>query len=420
MLNSDKLAFVELQKTGSTGLKKFLGNIVGGEASGKTAVYAGELLALGKPVVGLVCHPLTWYLDQWKQGCAGKGELYKRLVDEKRWDLLRSRQTNRPARAKQGKADPKAIPAEWGAEHAKTRWYADVENVDAFHEWLYAVAAARGIRNLIDRGYQVSPVSNVGGLMTYHFVIRFVRDGENLERSVDTLDALRETIAQHAITPHFVRAEHAGEDLLKVLDAVGVQITDEQRTQALAFKRRGADTKLIRRYYDDASLRLVAEREALMLELFDYEIAAPAVTAGKKAKKDKKDPAAREAAKAAKAARGDKPAKAPKAQKADKPAKAKKAAQAGDGDDAKPSKQERAQQRELRAERRAARQAQAGAAPDASAREAGAEAAAEPPAKPPKAARPPKADKVDKADKPAKVKRVKNRPVDEDVVENET
>jgi hypothetical protein len=406
MLTSDKLIFVELQKAGSTALKKFLGNIVGGESTGKTSVYADELLTLGKPIVGLVCHPLVWYLDQWRQGCGGKGELYKRLVDQKRWDLVRSRRTNVPAKAKESsKPRSKTLPENWGAEYAKNHWYGDENNADAFREWLDAVVGSRGIRNVIDHGFQVSPVSKVAGLMTYHYVIRFLRDGENMERSVDTLDALRTFVEERAITTHFVRAEYAGEDLLRVLDALGIETTSEQREQAAQFKRRGAEAKLVRQFYDDSSMRLVAEHEELMGELFGYELVAPG---------------------------GLKPGK-----QKDKPEKAGKGKPEGKEEDGpKLSKEERALKREARSERRAAKEAkgaakgakmakgteatlQAQSDVPAAAISTPAAAAATPPGEMLPAETKPVSVAKAKGEKTSKTKRAKSRPVDDDIVETE-
>jgi hypothetical protein len=397
MLNSDKLVFVELQKTGTTGLRKFLGNIVGGESTGKTSAYADELLAMGKPIVGLVCHPMTWYLDQWRQGCAGRGELYKHLTDEKRWNLLRTHAAKGPAKADEGdKARQKDVPPEWGPEYAKTHWYADDQNAEAFREWLRAVALHPGLRNLIARGYKVSRIGRLAGLMTYQYVVRFLRDGENIERSVDTIEALRAFMHDRAITTHFVRAEHAGEDLLKALDALGIETTPEQREQAAAFKRRGAENKLVRNYYDDASIRLVAERELLMGELFGYAMVEPAGTASSGKKKGK----------------GQKAEDADKAKEKSAKGKGKAAGQEGSP---KLSKEERAKKREARAERRAAQETAAPGAdaplPDPVSTDSegvvGSEASGEKPVKAAKTA------------KPSKVKRVKNRPVDDDIVEAE-
>jgi hypothetical protein len=241
-------------------------------------------------------------------------------------------------------------------------------------------------------------VSKVAGLMTYQYVIRFLRDGENMERSVDTLDALRTFAEERAITTQFVRAEYAGEDLLRVLDTLGIDTTAEQREQAAQFKRRGAEAKLVRQFYDDASMRLVAEREQLMGELFGYELVAPGASKPGKQK--------------------DKPEKAGK----DKPERKE--------DGPKLSKEERALKREARSERRAAKEAK-GAAKGAEATlqaqtnvpaeviSTTTAAAATAPAEALPADTKPASGAKAKGEKPSRTKRAKSRPVDDDVVETE-
>lgn len=379
MLTSDKLILVELHKAGSAPLKRLLGDLVGGEASAKRASYSDELASLGKPVVGYVCNPLTWYLAQWKLGCAGKGDIHKRLTDETRWDLLRSKRASRPA--KEGaKPDAKAIPEGWGAERAKTFWYADAGNPEAFREWLQAVAASRGLRRLIDHGYANSPVSRLAGLMTYHFFIAFVRNAENMEKSVDSMEALRALHAEQAITSRFIRAESAGADLVKVIDALAVPLDAEQRAVAEGLKRRpGAEEVAILHYYDRASLRLIAKREAFINALFGYGPPNDEGSAG--------------------------------GAKAGKLGKAK-------GEGPKLSKAEKEQKRQARSEKKAAKAAKAAARSEKKAAKmnhaAGAEGAPGE-ARPAKATKAAKASKGGKATKPLKkAKRAKSRPASDD------
>ncbi len=388
MLTSDKLILVELHKAGSTRLKKLLGDLLGGETSGKRAAYSDELASLGKPIVGYLCNPLTWYLAQWKLGCAGKGEIHKRLTDETKWDLLHSKRSNRPV--KDGsKPDAKAIPEGWNAARAKSFWYADAENPEAFREWLKAVVESRGLRRLVDHGYANSPVNRMAGLMTYQFFLMFVRNAENMEKSVTTMEALEALHQKDAITSRFIRSESISADLLAALDAVGVKLDAEQRAAVEGLKERvGADEAAILRYYDPASLRLVAKREAFLNTLVGYGPPSAVARAAARA--------------AAKAAGAEGPA-----QQRGEPAKA---------EGRKLSKAEKAQRRQARSERQAAKAAK--------------QAAKGTPAKDRPAKSKDKADKVRpakdgaKADKPAKakpekVKRVKNRPADGDVIDSE-
>ncbi|MFZ5549194.1 MAG: hypothetical protein ACOZJX_10905, partial [Pseudomonadota bacterium] len=313
MLTSNKLILVELHKTGSARLKKLLGELLGGETSGKNVSYADELAGMGKPVVGYVCNPLSWYLSQWRLGCGGKGEVFKRLTDEGKWIQLNARRANRPV--KEGnKPDGKPIPEGWNAEHAKNFWYASEENPEAFREWLKAMLEVPGLRKLIDHGYGVSPISRLGGLMTYQFMVMFVRGAENLPKEVKEKEELETLFADKAITTHFIRAEAISADLLDVFEAVGVALTDEQRAAVDGLKER-ADTLGIGKFYDQASIRLVAKREGLLNKLFEY--GAPT----------SEDKAAARAAR--RAAKGDSPideaaVEAKKARKAEKAGKASK------------------------------------------------------------------------------------------------
>lgn len=405
MLISDKLILVELHKTGSARLKKLLGELLGGETSGKNVSYADELAGMGKPVVGYVCNPLSWYLSQWRLGCSGKGEVFKRLTDEGKWIQLNARRANRPV--KEGnKPDGKPIPEGWNAEHAKTFWYASDENPEAFREWLRAVLEVPGLRKLLDHGFGVSPISRLGGLMTYQFMVMFVRGAENLPKDVKAKEELEALFAGQAITAHFIRAEAISADLLDVFEALGVALTDEQRAAVDGLKER-ADTLGIGKFYDQASIRLVAKREGLLNKLFEY--GAPS----------SEDKAAARAAR--RAAKGDGPideaaAEAKKARKAEKAGKDEKARDDGP----KLSKEEKAQKRQAREERQAANGAKADSGGDAvdageaankKARVATAEAKVKQTKSMAEKAVAPKAEKV---------KKVKNKPVDEDVIDAET
>jgi hypothetical protein len=383
MLTSDKLILVELHKGGSTRLNKVLGEVVGGETGGKASTYSDELAAMGKPVVGYLCNPLTWYLAHWKLGCSGKGEFYKRLTDETKWDLLRSKRAQLPPK-NEAAGTAKELPASWGAAHAKAFWYADESNPEAFREWLQAMAAHRGLRRLIDHGYNNSPIAKLGGLMTYQFLLMFVRNAENMEKSVDSMEALEARYQQQAITSHFIRSEAVSQDLKKVLDALHVPLNDEQRAAVEGLKERsGADEAAIIRFYDPVSLRLIAKREAFINKHFDY--GPPSAEARAVARSAKKETA-----------------------------NGKAQAGKGEGEGEKLSKAEKELKRRARAERQAAKAAKDAAGGARKDKPAKAEGADNPAKKAEKSA-----DKSTAAPKPEKLKRVKSRPVDEDVIESD-
>jgi len=387
MLITEKLILVELHKAGSARLKKVLGDVLGGESS-KDGKHAAELAALGKPIVGYVCNPLTWYLAQWRQGCAGKGDIHRRLTNDAKWGQLKTRQANKASKeggkesGKEGaKPNPKALPDDWSADYAKTQWYASEENELAFREWLQAVLAMPSLRRLIDHGYGSSPMARLGGLMTYDFFISFVRDAENMDKSVDSMEALQAAHEAGKVTTDFIGAESIAADARSTLQRLGVKIDDVQGTAIDALKARtGADDAAVLRFYDAPSLKLVAKREAFINTLFGYTVPTAADRA-----------AARVASK-----------------KAAKKAGRKGEGQAG-GEGGSGAKPDKAAKQMKRTERKANAPGEEGAADPGKKVKATKNAST-------KAAKPGKAHAA-AADKPQKLKRVKNLPAGGDVVD---
>lgn len=269
MFTSDSLLLVELHRGGSARVKKLLQELVGGE-SDKGALYADALAETGKPVLGLVSHPLAWYLALWRNGCAGKGDLHKRLTSDVRWGQLRARLKNREP--KPGQTDLKQLPDGWGPERARDSWYADSNDAQAFREWLQAVLAERGMRKLVDHGWGSSPIAKFAGLMTYQYFNHFVRGAENMDKSVASMEALQAMHQTHALPAHFVRMESLADDLQAALDAIGVPLSPGQRARVAALKS-GApgEQEAIDHFYDAETRRLVARREAFLYERFGYD-----------------------------------------------------------------------------------------------------------------------------------------------------
>ncbi|MBI5270577.1 MAG: hypothetical protein HY856_12960 [Burkholderiales bacterium] len=292
MFTSDSLLLVELHRGGSARVKKLLQELVGGQTD-KGSLYADALAEAGKPVLGLVSHPLAWYLALWRNGCAGKGDLHKRLTSDVRWGQLRARLKNREP--KPGQTDLKQLPEGWGPERARDSWYADSNDAQAFREWLQAVLAERGMRKLVDHGWGSSPIAKFAGLMTYQYFNHFVRGAENMDKSVDSMEALQAMHEAHALPTHFVRMESLADDLQAALDAIGVPLSPDQRARVAAVKS-GApgEQEAIDRFYDAETRRLVARREAFLYERFGYEPPSGGGQ-GKKAKRQEPTEGAAEA-----------------------------------------------------------------------------------------------------------------------------
>ncbi len=290
MLISEKLIFVELQKTGSTHIKTLLKKLVGGENDGKHNVPSAELLGSGKKFIASVRDPWAWYLSLWSYGCLQKGELYERLTNEKKWKKMLEKESGKDAsegaeaaESAEGedgdktKGKAKVLPDNFTPERAKTFWYADPDNAEAFREWLQAVLAVQPLRKVLEAGYGKSPISKAGGLMTFRYFTLCTKNGENVDKAVSTLEALRAYDKENCFIDYFVRNESLPEDLIKAIEGCGVELDEEKKKVIRDAKKTNVSSRPHgpEHYYDDASTQLVARREKFIIEKFGYKNAKP-------------------------------------------------------------------------------------------------------------------------------------------------
>lgn len=284
MLICDKLVFIELQKTGSTHIKQLLRDLVGGINDGKHNTPDDRMLRCGKPFVGSVRNPWLWYLSLWSYGCQGKGELFQRLTNEKRWKRLRDKIAAKhkdSAQVAEGDDDDeRRLPAHWDFERAKY-WYADPDNAEAFREWMQAVLGRRVMRHMLMAGYGNSPLGKAAGLMTYRYFNLFVEGGEEVGPTQNTLLSLKMMDRSKCIVSHFIRNETLADDFLEVVRSCGVQLTPAQCEQVLSARKVNTSTRPHGPgyYYDEATIKLVARREKFIIEKFGYSEARPKLDA---------------------------------------------------------------------------------------------------------------------------------------------
>lgn len=302
MLISDKLIYVELQKTGSTAVPDLLKKVAGGVKDTGTKPD-GDAITSGKPVLGSVRDPWSWYLALWSYGCLQKGELYERLTNPKKWQKVLG-----DGKAAEGEADAgadaeadaegddeaegdeaagkkkggkkKVLPGHITPERARA-WYTNPDDAQAFREWLHAVLGVPALRKVLESGYGRSPIAKLGGLMTYRYFSLFTKDGDKMDKSVDSLDALKAFDEKNGVVTHFVRDELVSKDLMKALEACGIEMEAEHRKAIKKLLPTPASTRPhpLEYYYDADSVKLVMKREKFIVEKFKYKNRKPGETA---------------------------------------------------------------------------------------------------------------------------------------------
>lgn len=280
MLICDKVIFVELQKTGSTHIKKLLREILGGKNDGKHNVPTEELLHSGRQFLGSIRDPWGWYLSLWSYGCQQQGELFLRMTNPKRWERVSTKLNNgdgaegEKAKDKtkdKGKKISFTVPADASAERAKSFYYADPANADAFREWLRVVCAPQ-TRRVVEAGFAQSPIGKIGGLMTFRYFNLFVRGADHLPATITTQEGLRAFEAQNIVVKHIIRQDSLADDLVKALQDCGIELTDAQRKKIYDAKPTNKSSRphAFNHYYDKASIDLVTAREKFIVDSFGY------------------------------------------------------------------------------------------------------------------------------------------------------
>lgn len=271
MFVSDKVVFVELHKTGCTHIRHLLKELVGGEFVGKHNQIGSGLLAGDRLLLGSIRDPWSWYVSLWAYGCDHKGFIYGNATR----DGVRLKGhgwKEHPLRA------VRSLLAHRANRHA-AQWRRTYENVNdpgAFRAWLHMLHDERYWHDY-GEGYGRSRASRVAGLYSYRYMKLFTcrDDGDEVEDGIDGIDSHDELVRHeqtHCFIDHFIRNERLEHDLFQALESSGIHVPERTRLEILARPKTntssrsgGADF-----YYDDASERLVGERDRLIVDRFSY------------------------------------------------------------------------------------------------------------------------------------------------------
>lgn len=278
MVVTDRLIFLQLEKTGSSHVSRLLRRLFDGRYPGEKHDSIQRRSELGgRRVVGSIRSPWDWYVSMWGFGCDGRGELFDRALYPR--SLIRPLTDYRLARVGRDARllNLEALLREPG--RPVRRWrelYSDSSDPELFRAWLAEVLEPRRRYDLL-RDYGFSPISRFAGLMTYLYLDRFI-PGEVRRRRLYGLRAVRshralvELDAEHNLVDHFIRAEQLERDLISVLRACGHQVAPVLAEEIGAVPRSNVSSRAreVGRYFDHATVELVRQRERLIIDKHGY------------------------------------------------------------------------------------------------------------------------------------------------------
>lgn len=272
MLRTDRLVYVQLQKTASTRIAEILHDVVGGEYLHPKHGPVDER-AEGRYVLGSVRDPWAYYLSLWTFGCKDGGGLYERLTG-------RPRDDRRPHEISTLRNDlpPREQRSWWGRRRAAW-WadaYADRDDPRRFRRWVRGLLDPARAHEL-GEGFAGSSMSAHAGLYSYRYCVLHVADcrlGAPHWQATHS-NALLAWVDRAILLDGTVRVEHMADDLVRVLGEAGYDLGPER----VAAIEEAAGTRAnptgggdkVASFYDRRTRDLVTERDRLIVERHGYE-----------------------------------------------------------------------------------------------------------------------------------------------------
>ena len=268
MFVTDKLLYLQLQKTGCTHIVKMMDELVGGQSVGKKhGRLSADFAVNGRRIVGSIRNPWSWYVSLWAFGCTHNGAIYLSTTGRN----LQKRFTGPDRYSREW------LSGVWSALTKPTwRWrrlYADSADPALFRQWLKMVFDPRRAGDL-GQDYGKSPICEFGGLLTYRYLWLYSSDPSALFAAgrVRDLPTLQAHDAKNNLVELVIRTESLEADLIGVLKAVGHDVNGAAESKLRGATRTNTSNhRPTRDYYDDETIDLVARKEAFIIAKYGYQ-----------------------------------------------------------------------------------------------------------------------------------------------------
>jgi hypothetical protein len=268
MFVSEKIVFMELQKTGCTHIRNLLMEIVGGEFVERHIQADPGLFVDDRVFLGSVRDPWDWHVSLWAYGCDNRGDFFSNVTT-----------TGIRLRNRGWKKHPYALFIEliqsrpnWHAKQWK-RTFRDANDAGAFREWLYMLHDATYWAD-VGEGYWRYGLNRFAGLLTYRYMKIFACKKGELDGlgTISTPEQLAAHERKNCFIDHFIRNERLESDLLDALQSMKLQIPGELAAGMMSRPRTNASSKKHGPgyYYDAETEKLVGDRDRLIIDKFGY------------------------------------------------------------------------------------------------------------------------------------------------------
>ena len=277
MIVTDRLVFLQLQKTAGTHIARLLvEEFSGRERFGKHRPLPPGFDPGKRLIVGSIRDPWDWYVSLWTFGCRRRGGPFDRSTAPRSvWNALRDPGTRRVRGARAAIASRILAARHESARPASTwrRLHSDPADPRLFREWLKLSLDSRRRFDLF-RDFGQSAVSAYAGILTFLYELLYLRDNTALfdRRLLPDLDALIRHDEANGVLGATIRTENLEQDFLEALGRAGYALTPRQTERIENAEPTNTSDRrhALELFYDDEARELVAAREALIIRKYGY------------------------------------------------------------------------------------------------------------------------------------------------------
>lgn len=262
---TDRIAYLRLQKTGSSHVLRALKMICPGRQGEMHGRLPESILYSNRIIAASVRNPWDWYVSVWAYGCDRKGMLYDKLTGSRK--LL-----GHGYRKSLCTGVSNFLYELWRPRRFWREIYSDSSSPVLFRRWLTALLDPERSRGL-GENYSRSPLSRFAGFYTYRYCYLFHRTLEHLyDGTIHNRKTLLEADEKLNIIQHMLQTEKLTDGILELFKNAGISLDGEIREKIIKLNRtnpssRNKDFSL---YYNKETSDLVRQRDGLIVEKYGY------------------------------------------------------------------------------------------------------------------------------------------------------
>ena len=273
MFITDQLAYLQLLKTGCTHIADLMAANTQGQQIGKhervEPMQLGVKESGSRVIVGSIRNPWDWYVSLWAYGCKTKelGGIYNKLKRRRKIKKHFAFFNTHRSQFLEG------VRCEY--QRPKHNWlqlYNDSQNPENFRIWLTDLLSSHH-RFDVELRYGYSGISKFSGYMSYRYAHIFWSDISELlsPNSITDINQLKALDHEYNMLDCIIRTENLEDDLILALQQAGYNLTKKQKNTIYQAKRSNtSDHSKTSYYFDQETLDLVAAKEKLIIDKYDY------------------------------------------------------------------------------------------------------------------------------------------------------